>query len=44
MDAVYSYFFGIGAGLASGVAAVTLPSIYVVYKFIRGGKKNVRKG
>lgn len=44
MDAVFSYFFGIGSGLAAGIAAIVLPSIYIVKKFIIGGKKNVRKG
>lgn len=33
MEEVYNYFFAIGAGLASGIAVVSLPA-YMIMKLI----------
>lgn len=44
MDAVFSYFVSIGAGLTTGVVVVLLPSAWLYSKIKRGkgGKADVR--
>lgn len=41
--AVFSYFFAIGSGLASGVAVVGLV-VYLIFRKMTGGRKHARLG
>lgn len=41
-SSVFTYFFAIGAGLASGIGVVVLAGYWLLNKIKRGGSKNVR--